>query len=420
MGIHHGIRPKGNARSILNILRNPAVVYTLKNRFEPDAVAIRVRRSSDNEQDDFTFDEIFDGTLESWVGGGNDGFIVVWYDQSGNGNNAIQDDPARQPQIVSNGVLSSVDVSDADVYLDIPAITSEGTLITVTDSGTYRVVVNLDGGSHRIYTYHIWGIEQLIYFDRVVGNEEYEGILSALETLGFTVQANFGTDWENAFRERTEVDVFSLPDVLAENPQVTDFSRAFVSNNLTSIPENLFDNTPNVTSFRDTFSSNNISSIPENLFDNTPNVTNFRGTFSSNNISSIPENLFDNTPNVANFSRTFELNDLTTVPAGLFANNPNVANFSRTFELNDLTTVPAGLFDTQTQATNYEECFIDNDLDQTSVDNVLVSIAFSATENDLNDGIIGIDGGTNSPPGTAGNDAIAALEAKGWTVNVNT
>jgi hypothetical protein len=44
--------------------------------------------------------------LLAFVGSGN-GFITTWYDQSDNGRHATQTDPARQPQIVSNGVIET-------------------------------------------------------------------------------------------------------------------------------------------------------------------------------------------------------------------------------------------------------------------------------------------------------------------------
>jgi len=96
-----------------------------------------------------------------------------------------------------------------------------------------------------------------------------------------------------------------------------------------------------------------------------------------------------------------------------------VVDFSEAFRLNNITTVPAGLFDTQTQCTDYEEIFFANDLDQTSVDNVLVSIQTSADANNLNDGVLGIDGGTNATPSATGQAAADALRARGWTVNLN-
>lgn len=68
--------------------------------------AIRVRRSSDNTEQDIGFNgqNLNISTLTSFVGGGN-GFIVTIYDQSGNLRHLTQATQAAQPQIVSSGVV---------------------------------------------------------------------------------------------------------------------------------------------------------------------------------------------------------------------------------------------------------------------------------------------------------------------------
>ena len=68
--------------------------------------AIRVRRSSDNTEQDIGFNA--DGTLDessltSFVGA-NDGFIRTWYDQIGT-NDVESPETARQPKIVSAGTV---------------------------------------------------------------------------------------------------------------------------------------------------------------------------------------------------------------------------------------------------------------------------------------------------------------------------
>lgn len=63
---------------------------------------IRVRESGSGTAQDFTAAEIIDGTLATFCGA-NDGFVVYWYDQSGNGNDAYQTNLSAQPQIVSAG-----------------------------------------------------------------------------------------------------------------------------------------------------------------------------------------------------------------------------------------------------------------------------------------------------------------------------
>lgn len=72
--------------------------------------AIRVRRSSDSAEQNIGFDS--NGNLDtslllSFCGVGN-GFVTIWYDQSGNGYNVIQNTAANQPQIVSNGSILSI------------------------------------------------------------------------------------------------------------------------------------------------------------------------------------------------------------------------------------------------------------------------------------------------------------------------
>jgi hypothetical protein len=90
-----------------------------------------------------------------------------------------------------------------------------------------------------------------------------------------------------------------------------------------------------------------------------------------------------------------------------------------TWRNNNLQTWPANMFDT-CPATAFDLCWTNNALDQTGVDNILVSInkarvdGFSGPNGTLN-----ISGGTNATPGAAGQAAADALRADGWTVNLN-
>ena len=72
---------------------------------QTDAFTVRVRRSSDNAVKSFTYEELSDGTLVTWVGAGNDGFVEAWYDQSGNDYHAERSTAAEQPKIVDAGSL---------------------------------------------------------------------------------------------------------------------------------------------------------------------------------------------------------------------------------------------------------------------------------------------------------------------------
>jgi hypothetical protein len=85
-----------------------AAAYSLRSLSAGTVYVVKVRRSGDNAELDFTADEVSDGTLAAWVvagGGTEDGFVTTWYDQSGNANNATQTTAANQPKIVSSGSL---------------------------------------------------------------------------------------------------------------------------------------------------------------------------------------------------------------------------------------------------------------------------------------------------------------------------
>ncbi|MFY7886082.1 MAG: cadherin-like beta sandwich domain-containing protein, partial [Dolichospermum sp.] len=71
------------------------------------ASAIQVRRSSDNTTQDIGFTgggDLDTASLKIFVGA-NNGFVSIWYDQSGNGRNLTQPTTSRQSTIVSNGVI---------------------------------------------------------------------------------------------------------------------------------------------------------------------------------------------------------------------------------------------------------------------------------------------------------------------------
>jgi hypothetical protein len=111
--------------------------------------AIRVRRSSDNAEADigFTLDgELNTAALQAHVGSG-DGFITIWYDQSGNGRNAAQTTPGGQPRIVSNGAIETQNGRpmprfDGNDILNTPGFILGNTVVTVARrSATNQPVV---------------------------------------------------------------------------------------------------------------------------------------------------------------------------------------------------------------------------------------------------------------------------------------
>lgn len=89
---------------LLDIYTGAAVAYSLRKIATATTNVVRIRRSSDNSERDFAPSEITDGTLTTWTGA-NNGFVVTWFDQSGNSNHATQSSATLQPKLVSSGVL---------------------------------------------------------------------------------------------------------------------------------------------------------------------------------------------------------------------------------------------------------------------------------------------------------------------------
>jgi hypothetical protein len=97
---------------LLDTYTGAAAAYSLRclRSAYLDSPAIRVRRASDNAEQDIGFDGNgdLDTTALATFCSGTDGFVKVWYDQSGNGNDATQTTTADQPKIYdsSTGVVT--------------------------------------------------------------------------------------------------------------------------------------------------------------------------------------------------------------------------------------------------------------------------------------------------------------------------
>jgi hypothetical protein len=92
---------------LLDAFPNASAAYSLRKlRTAYTGNCIEVRRSSDNALQNIGFvnNELDTVSLLAFVGAG-DGFVRTWYDQSGQGRNALQNTNSRQPQIVNNGSL---------------------------------------------------------------------------------------------------------------------------------------------------------------------------------------------------------------------------------------------------------------------------------------------------------------------------
>jgi hypothetical protein len=103
---------------LLDTYSGAAAAYSLRLlRTAYTGSAIRVRRASDNTEQDIGFvsNELDTSALTTFCSGTN-GFVKTWYDQSGNARNATQSTAANQPQIVSSGNVIEVNAKSAITF----------------------------------------------------------------------------------------------------------------------------------------------------------------------------------------------------------------------------------------------------------------------------------------------------------------
>lgn len=140
------------AARLLNSYPNASVAYSvrlLRNGYTGNS--IRVRRSSDNAEQNIGFDgsgNLDTTSLTNFITGTTDGFVTTWYDQSGNGNNAVQTSATSQPIIVSGGTiltLSGTGVSRTVLRFD--GTNDWMDLTTIVDSDTHTSAYPMKKGS---------------------------------------------------------------------------------------------------------------------------------------------------------------------------------------------------------------------------------------------------------------------------------
>jgi hypothetical protein len=102
-----------SAQYFSDLFGMPDAAYSLR-KLSPNAVysgaAIRVRRSSDNTEQDINFvssavNAPLDTTALSTFVGANNGFVVTWYNQNGTANHFTQTTANLQPRIVDSGTI---------------------------------------------------------------------------------------------------------------------------------------------------------------------------------------------------------------------------------------------------------------------------------------------------------------------------
>ncbi|MCF8448534.1 MAG: Ig-like domain-containing protein [Taibaiella sp.] len=109
---------------------------------------IQVRRSSDNATSNIGYDgsgNLDVAALTSFVGSG-DGFISIWYDQSGLSNHAVQTTAANQPKIVSSGTVLTSNSKPVISFNGSTFIDGGTTAYGFSGARTLSAVYNLQSG----------------------------------------------------------------------------------------------------------------------------------------------------------------------------------------------------------------------------------------------------------------------------------
>ena len=223
-----------------------AAAYSLRQLKTGVTNVVRVRRSGDNAESDFTADEITDGTLLSWVtASGTQGFVTTWYDQSGNGNDATQVTAGSQPKIVNasavltNGGIPTVVFDGTDDGLSAGSIGVSGSSLRSVFSVTNTYALAAAGGGYlgvggTPSTGTIYDLcpESGQFALRVSGNSIYnysfsaltQYLISVLQTTTTTAGMNLYIDGSSVSQTSTTTTTLNTTDdwYIGEQPNNTD------------------------------------------------------------------------------------------------------------------------------------------------------------------------------------------------------
>ena len=178
--------PAGGATLLLDDYPGALYAYSVRKlRSAYAGSALRVRRSSDNAEQDIGFvgNDLDTSALTTFCSGTN-GFVKIWYDQTANATDAAQTTTANQPTIVSSGVINTVSgigsatpAINMNNWLEIPNV------ISALPSGTVFGVYKTTGlGAFWNYNDNLGGTTHHPFFTDI-----YEG-------FGSTQRPGFPSD----------------------------------------------------------------------------------------------------------------------------------------------------------------------------------------------------------------------------------
>jgi hypothetical protein len=179
---------------LLDLYPATAAYSVRKLRTAYTGACIRVRRSSDNAEQDIGFDvndELDTVSLLSFVGAGN-GFVVTWYDQGLNNADVSNSTLINQPRIVDSGILVELN--------GLPALNWNGNQWLIHEDNILNnnnlLIVSVDktddassGSNNAIFdasTNQNFGLSQGVRVDNQIGTFRFGTLSSFLTTPSTT------------------------------------------------------------------------------------------------------------------------------------------------------------------------------------------------------------------------------------------
>jgi len=131
--------------------------YSLRQLSSTVTNVVRVRRTSDNAEADFTADGLTDGTLDLFCGE-EAGYVTKWYDQSGSSD--VLNFTALQQPLIYNGEEGGVRLQNGKPCMEFDGVddTLQVLLPTPYASSYYLFAVNAFVGPLGEQKYYIYGL----------------------------------------------------------------------------------------------------------------------------------------------------------------------------------------------------------------------------------------------------------------------
>lgn len=364
--------------------------------------------------------------------------ISFWRDMSGKNRNFFQGTGSARPTLNLSAIkdkenirFDTVDDSLASLPIDR---TVEGTLIEVVENGILVFKTQTNSGTTFFagpYTGQ-QGLLEKVQFNRVLTQGEINQAVNSYRNIMPTDNFKNTTNLSSYWRNRTDITEFPWIDTrnvvtwtwtwdgcskLKKFPKIDvskgeSFWRTWGSCGLEEFPEMNFSS---ITELTGAFTNcTKLKSFPMCQF-KTTGIIGFQSAWygCTSLVDFPPLNLISGN----NFQYTwYNCSKLVDFPRVILGNP-----FSFREAWNNcikLQNFPDKMFDNNT-CKQYSSAFDNCALTMVSVDNILTSISYSAQQNNLTDGFLGIYNGTSSAPGQAGYYAKSHLVGKGWTVTNN-